>query len=450
MIRRFPHVFLALALVPGLAWSAGEHDDSSEPRVLTLDLAYDLALATDQSIAIAYAEARKGALEPASALTRMFPTLNGNATSNRNDRTGAGRGFNSQLGNISVAGAQTNNNASLTFVQPFLDLTAIPAYRRGKLISESTRLQYKAAIRQTLYSVAQAFYDVLSQQRIVEVSVETLRLAGENLEVAQKRAAAGAVTRTDVLRASAAQEENRRALIQAQNELVVRRNVLGNLLDLKQRKFTVVEPPANSQAHHPGADGLDAILETAYSHREDLRAQELVIAQDEQRRKEIKAQYAPTVTGQASASTSEASGNRNSSDWQAVLAVRVPFIDAGTRAVDLRRAGIQVEQSRANYDQFRESVQEEVTNAFVLVRTLKETIEALQAQVEAEEQAYNDVQTQYQAGTARSLDVLDALRTLNNARKDLAVQTYGYQTALRRLEQVTGILQEERVARVAP
>ena len=55
------------------------------------------------------------------------------------------------------------------------------------------------------------------------------------------------------------------------------------------------------------------------------------------------------------------------------------------------------------------------------------------------------MQIQYTAGTATSVDVLSALNDLNTARKDLAVQTYGYQVALRNLEQTSGIFQESRV-----
>lgn len=46
------------------------------------------------------------------------------------------------------------------------------------------------------------------------------------------------------------------------------------------------------------------------------------------------------------------------------------------------------------------------------------------------------------AGTATSLEVLDALRDLNTSRTDLAVETYGYQLALRDLERVTGVFQQ--------
>jgi outer membrane protein TolC len=65
--------------------------------------------------------------------------------------------------------------------------------------------------------------------------------------------------------------------------------------------------------------------------------------------------------------------------------------------------------------------------------------------VEAAEQGYLDLQNQYSAGTATSVDVLSALNDLNSARRDFAVQTYAYQVALRNLEQTAGIFQEARV-----
>jgi outer membrane protein TolC len=65
--------------------------------------------------------------------------------------------------------------------------------------------------------------------------------------------------------------------------------------------------------------------------------------------------------------------------------------------------------------------------------------------VAAAEQSYKDLQTQYSAGTAKSIDVLAELRSLNAARKDLAVQTLGLQLALKRIDVVSGVFQEQRV-----
>jgi hypothetical protein len=46
------------------------------------------------------------------------------------------------------------------------------------------------------------------------------------------------------------------------------------------------------------------------------------------------------------------------------------------------------------------------------------------------------------------VDVLSALNDLNIARRDSTTQNYDYQIALRNLEQVTGVFQNERVSRV--
>jgi outer membrane protein TolC len=92
-------------------------------------------------------------------------------------------------------------------------------------------------------------------------------------------------------------------------------------------------------------------------------------------------------------------------------------------------------------------VESDVKAAWVAVRTFQQTLKALHAQVVAAEQGYHDLEIQYQAGTSTSVDVLTALNDLNSARKDLAVQTYAYQVALRNLEEVTGVFQESRVQR---
>ena len=89
----------------------------------------------------------------------------------------------------------------------------------------------------------------------------------------------------------------------------------------------------------------------------------------------------------------------------------------------------------------------QVKQAWLNVRTLEQTIIALRAQVAAAEQGYQDLEIQYRSGSAKSVDVLSALNDLNMARKDLAVQTYDFQVALRNLEQTSGVFQEARVQR---
>lgn len=418
---------------------------AAEPRVVTLEEAYDRVAQSDQSVQIAWLAARKADFEPRSALTRLGPQLIGTLSGDRQHRS---------ITSGSPASTQNSRTgtgqAGITLEQPLLDMTVFPAYRRGKLVSKSTQLQYQALVREVLFSVTSAYYSVLQQEQIVVVDTQAVELAKENVDVAEKRAKAGEVTRTDTLRATASYQENKRALIESTSTLDLKRNTLANLLNMDPALLVGVKEPVEAEVRTPSFEGL---LAKAYARREDLQAQELIIQQDVERRNEIRAQYAPKISAQISALSNSTSNNvandSDSNSWQAGISLSMPFMTGGQREIDLKTQAMQIQQTRLDYDKLRKSIQEEVKAAWVAVQTLKETIVALKAQVEAAQQGYQDLQSQYKAGTAKSIDVLDALKSLNSARKDLAVQSYGYQVALRKLEQVSGVFQEQRVKKAA-
>jgi len=86
--------------------------------------------------------------------------------------------------------------------------------------------------------------------------------------------------------------------------------------------------------------------------------------------------------------------------------------------------------------------------AWLKVQTLEGSLRAVRTQVQAAEQGYKDLQNQYSAGTAKSVDVLSALKDLSTARSDLATLSLDYQVALRALEQVSGTFQDLRVRQI--
>lgn len=440
MNGRFLMVLTVLFAVPHFAMSA--------ERTITLEQAYEKALETDQSARIAWLESKKSDLAPQSALTRMGPTLTGNARYDWLSRSGSSGA--SSAGNTGGSGGRTDSGqASITLSQPLFDATVFPAFERGKLESKAAKLQYQFTLREVLFGVTSAYYAVLQQERVVAVDRESVELSKQNVELAEKRAKAGDVTRTDVLRATAAHEGDRRTLIESTSTLELRRNTLANILNLDTAQaIKVIEPAASG----PELMDFDRLLDRAYENREDLRAQKLAVDQDVLRRREVKAGYAPKVSANVSALSASTSTSNNSSNssWEATIQLQIPIFTGGQREIDLRTSEYQIRQTQLNYDKLKKTVQEDVKAAWVDVRTLTETIKALQAQVAAAEQGYADLQNQYKAGTATSIDVLDALKTLNTARRDLAVQTYAYQVALRKLDQVTGVFQQQRIRKVVP
>jgi len=444
--------------------------DTVKGGTLTLEQAYDRALATDQSIKIAYWEIRKANLLPWSALAKLGPQLSTYGTYERfGDSTKVRTTQNvTKMVNgvvtpvtILVDGVSTPvvtyldqvtharggiGEGGLTYIQPLIDFTVFPAYHLGSLSRVATRLEHQYTIRETLFGLAGAFYEVLKQQQFVVVDQETLRLSNEQLSLAQKRANVGEVTRADVLRAIVTVETARETLVQDQGMLELDRNTLANILNFApDTPFTVIEPP-----DYPGTlANFQELLGRAYTHREDLKVAEIAIDQDIARRDEVVGEYGPRLNAEVDGEWIHNSGSPNSSvyDTDVIFSVSVPIFTGGQREVDLLTANRQIEETKLNREKTAKTVEADVKNAWVSVRTLQQTLKALHAQVVAAEQGYHDLENEYRAGTATSVDVLTALDDLNTARKNLAVQIYGFQVALRNVEEATGVFQEARVKR---
>jgi outer membrane protein TolC len=424
--------FLAVILA-GLPLRAA--DPAPPARVITLEEAYDIAAATDQSIRIAYEQIRMANLLTWSALTLLGPQLTGGGQYDRNQAHASG---------LIVTGETSNLN--FTFSQTFVNFGVFPAYHYGKLAAVAARLQHQFTIRQVLFGVAKAYYQVLTDEGIVVVDQKTVDLAAEQLDIAQKRLNVGEVTPTDALNARVTLESAKVALIQAQNTLLADRDTLGNILNLGgDSGFQVVLPPDYPTTIPP----FEKLLAIAYRNREDLQVGNLVIGEDIAKKGEVVAQYAPQVVGQASDSYANARGlyGPQKQVWDATVSVTMPFLTGGQREIDLKTAGEQVDIDRLNRDTTAKTVEANVRQAWLNAGSLRDSLVSLRVQVDAARESYQDEVHQYQAGTAQSVDVLTALVALNTSENSLAEQIYLYQVALRNLEQAAGVFQEQRVLR---
>jgi outer membrane protein TolC len=413
-------------------------------KVITLEKAYDMTLSSDQAIGIAYITLQRARLEPLAAWTKLAPQIN--ATTSINGQSTRNRNFNNGFGGGTTGGgggaAGRFNDAGISMQQPLFDLSFFPARRRGQASYEAARLDYRAKIREILFGVAQAYYDVLSQQRLLAVDKETFRLANEQYDLAQKQAAVGIVTRSDVLRAQVVVESSRRLMVQDGNALESKRNILGNILNLPPDQPFRLSSPPDYPADLPR---FAAVLGKALAQREDLRSKDMAIRRDIEGHKQAKAEYAPKIIASVDGGRNDQVADRYQNNWQASVGVTIPIFNGGLRELDVKNAALQIELTKLERAQLEETIEQEVKDAWLNVKMLTETLSALRTQVTAADQSYIDIKNQYEAGASTSVDVLSALNDLNTARKDLAQQTYSLQLALRKLEQVGGTFQQQRV-----
>ena len=486
---------VALAL-PAAHGGPGEKTPATRAAgPLTLEAAYDRALANDESIGVALQELRNAGLQPLSALVRLAPQLTGSVSVGRDltksngggstvivsglqgtttttpttgsagtgttatGTTGTGTtgtagttttttGGTSTFSTVSVGTAtNANGSASLNFQQPLFDASVFPAFRSAKLAVESSRLSYASTVRDILYGVADAFYEVLKDQRLVTVDREAVELANGQFDLAHAREVVGETISTDTLRAQDTAAQARQALVQAENNLILAKVNLANALSLPDPESLVLAEPAG-YAVAPGT--LDARFAQAMQKREDLRIDALNVGIADYTRQSVLAEYAPTVSANLTA-TQEFSGgpfgarNGNDTDVQATLNASVPFFSGGQRELDLITARRNIAKARLQLAALAKTVRTDVATAFLQVRTLQATVAELKIQVDANTQNYHVLQTQYSAGLATSLDLQSALRDLNNSRAQYVSNSSDLEVARRNLDRQTATFEEARV-----
>jgi outer membrane protein TolC len=403
--------------------------------LITLDEAYDIALATDQDIGVAYWEVRKANLLPWSALARRIGP---------NFSVGPSYASTQTRGEGSANGDAESGSIAFSYTQTFVDFSVFPAYRNGKLAAVAARLKHQYTVRQTLFGVTSAYYAVLAAEGVVKTDKTAVDLAAQQADVAQKRLNVGEVTRTDALNAEVTLESARRTLIQDQNTLLLDRDTLGNLLNLGgDTGFRVTMPEDYPTAIPP----FEKLLAIGYRSREDLKTGEIAVAEDIAQKGVDLAAYLPTMGGNVENSLANSSGfyGPQSQVWDASISVSIPVLTGGQREISVRTDSDQIQEDKLNRDKIAKTVEGDVKAAWLNARSLQDSLPALRAQVKASGQSYEDLQHQYEAGTVASLDVLSALSTFITSENTLAVQINALQVALRKLEVAAGVFQEQRV-----
>lgn len=438
-------VSLGLALPLCRALAAGEINDSplsqlSASHTLTLDEAYRLAVGNEEQVKISESELVKAQLLPWRAMTLLTPRADVTGTFTRNKEeiafTGTGsaafpsviRPLESWVGTFSVT-------------QPLIQPSFIPSWQLGKDAIRQNEQRHGYTVREVLFGVARAYYDVLRTQALVGVSEDTLKLTQDELKQAQVRFRVGEVTKTDVLRAEVESARAQRALITAKNNHQLTLAVLSRTVGVSGVSGVVEPTPPVSSGER-----YEQLLAKAYKQRQDLRAQEAAVEVARQRSNLVRARYFPSVGAvwQFPKLDTPTFANRDEF-WTLTLNFQIPVFDGGVRELDLQEQNENLAQTQLQLDRLKKDVSIEIQQAFLAVETLTATLETLKKEVNLAQENYNITSKQYRVGLATSLDVNTALNALNQTRTQLNDQTYAYQVVLLGLDRAVGVFGQEYV-----
>ena len=289
-----------------------------------------------------------------------------------------------------------------------------------------------------LLSAASVYMDVLRDTASVDLSRDNIRVLRQTLKVTEERYNEGAVTTTDVDQAQAQLAAGEASLHSAESTLMTTR--------ANYRRIIGTEP----QGLSPGMAvdrfsprTLDAVVALSVSQNPSVTAAMYDVDVAHLHVKIAEAGLYPTLVLQGSAQRQQFESNTTATrlfngTLQAKLTV--PIYQGGSEYSAIRQSKEGVGQQRLNLDQVRDQVRANAVQYWGQLDAAKAQTEAAERQVKYSERALNGVRNEAQAGSRTTLDILNALQTLLNARvnlisaqRDRVVASYNLLSAVGRL-----------------
>jgi outer membrane protein TolC len=303
-------------------------------------------------------------------------------------------------------------SATLPLVAPS-SYFALSAARRSRDASEATYQVNEATV---LLSVAQAYFAAAGSDELVVARRNAVTVATETFDVARARVAAELANQVESTRAETALVRAQQDLAEADNARAAVYRALATLLGTRE---AIAVRAASDLPAEPGA--LEALVGEARAHRPELAAQRATIAAAEASARTSAWRWSPSLSGFANLrgqNYSGFSGDRYA--WAVGVQLDWVMFDGGIRDAQRRTADAQRRAAEARLELLGDTVSDEVANAHGALATKRKGVAAAQRAVELARETLRLVRAQYEAGTAKQLDVLQAQDVLVGSEVALA------------------------------
>jgi outer membrane protein len=281
-----------------------------------------------------------------------------------------------------------------------------------------------------------SYYDVLVNQELTRVTQERVARARQGLDVARARVTSGAAVQTDSLQLVL-------ELIRAQVEGLRQRNALRTAqLELGRRvgaSAPVDAVPADT-APSPALPislaeavriGLDQGPQYRTARANESSADAAVRAE--------RGDYLPVLSIGGVHQRYDTQLFPGASNITSVtFSLSFPLWDNGQREIELSRARVNRDVSRAIREDLERAVRRDVSSAYDTYQTATAAVELARVAVTVAQQSYRMQELRYRSGASTILDLLDAQVSLAEAEAGLVQARYQTRLALAQLEAILG------------
>lgn len=316
----------------------------------------------------------------------------------------------------------TNATATITGIQaklsqPVFVSSLFPGYGIAKKGAEAAHEEYLQTVVDISFNVTQAYFGVLKSIKMEKLMSDALEMARAHRKQVQSMLNAGMARKADLLQSKVREANDTVSLIQSKYAIDLSKdtynNVLGNNMkqpvDLKDEGFT---------GKVEGLPEYDALLETAYANRPDWKMYLLETGISEDQVRLSQSEYLPSIELSANSGsqlTKYPTFQSDVSSWKVMGTGSWKIFDSFGRENRVKEASENLSAQRANVEQFKNNIAQEVHGAYLSLKSALDTVIATRQAVDSAEESYKVSTSLYNSGLGTNVDVLDAQVDLTQA-----------------------------------
>lgn len=343
--------------------------------------------------------------------------------------------------------------------------------KQSELNTRAARLDAEATSNNLALDVAAAYLNILLAEEQLANAGKNLELSEDQLEQTDKLIRAGSVPANDRLDILSQIAQNERAIIEAENAVVIGYLNLKQLMqldpeeDLKIVRPEFIELPENAD---PQAIGLEEVYSAALQTQPQVRAADLRIESAQVSEAIAQSGFLPTLTLFANLNSNFSSAFRSpifetqripqtvfidgtpvTIEFQSQVPVdneqiaytdqidqnfgqvvglnlNIPIYSRHTNRINKERARISKLNAEVGSVQQRQLLEADVQRAITDTRASFNSYKAAQRSVDAAEMAFDNAQKRFDLGAINTLQFATARTTLDQARIELIRSKYQY------------------------
>jgi outer membrane protein len=310
----------------------------------------------------------------------------------------------------------TPRDIELSITQPvFRGFRTVAETSQARNLVAAGRASLIGTEQSVLLDTVTAYADVVRTSAVVRLRESNVRVIQRQLEATNDRFRVGELTRTDVAQAESRLARAKADLVGAQGDLEAaraqyRQSVGSDPGDLVQPPTPTALPPGEDAAKAQAEANNPRVVEAEFTERAARDSVELVFGQ-----------LLPSVslTGAASRDRDVSGANVERDSLSVTANVSVPLYQAGDVSSQVREAKQTASRRLSLLAEARRNAVQTATASWTDFTAARASIASFEAEVRAQEVAFDGVQQEANVGSRTVLDVLDAEQELLNARVNL-------------------------------